>query len=151
MEWRSGWYGGSADQRRRLVFGVLARPLGNDLIALGLALDAGGGFIVARIADQLLAPDQFQQTRPMLGIGRAGQQIDVVVGPAGLARKDPRRRIAAGRPTRRGLAGLCLSDEHAAAVMHDRILHRRLQTPALAGGIALVERADDAERESMPV
>ena len=83
----------------------------------------------------------------MLGIGAAGQQIDVVVGAAGLARIDARWRIAAGRLARRRLPGLRLPDEHAAAVMHDRILHRRLQPPALAGRGALIERADDAERE----
>ena len=68
----------------------------------------------------------------MLGIGPAGEQIDVIVGAARLARVDAVRRVAASRLPLRGLSGLRLPDEHAAAVMHDRILHRRLQPPALA-------------------
>jgi hypothetical protein len=46
---------------------------------------------------------------------------------------------------RRG-AGARLGDEHAAAVMHDRILDRHLQPPALAGARTIEQRADDAER-----
>jgi len=38
---------------------VLARPLRDDLVDLGLALDASSGLVIARIADQLLASNQF--------------------------------------------------------------------------------------------
>src|SRR5712672_2967831 len=83
----------------------------------------------------------------MLGIGTAGEEIDVIVGAARLARIDAVRGVAACRLPLRRLPGLRLPDEHAAAVMHDRILHRRLQPPALARRGPLIESADDAERE----
>src|SRR4051794_15010843 len=83
----------------------------------------------------------------MLGIGPAGEKIDVIIGAARLAWIDTVRGIAAGRLPLRRLSGLCLPDEHAAAVVHHRILHRGLQPSSFAGLHALVERADDAERE----
>src|ERR1700730_383659 len=81
----------------------------------------------------------------MLGVGTAGQEIDVVIRALGLARIDAMRRIAAGWLARRRFAGPRLIHEHAPAVMHDRVLHRDLQLPTLAGLVALIERADDAE------
>src|SRR5712671_3829715 len=84
----------------------------------------------------------------MLRVGAAGQEIDVIVRALGLARIDARWRVGAGgRAARRRLAGPRLAHEHAPAVVHDRILHRDLQLPALAGPVALIERADDAERQ----
>src|ERR1700751_5874642 len=83
----------------------------------------------------------------MLGIGAAGQQIDVVVGAARLARKDAMRGVAAGGVGLGRFAGLRVSDEHSAAIMHDRILHCRLEPAALPGLHPLKERADDAECE----
>src|ERR1051325_11092538 len=82
----------------------------------------------------------------MLGVGTAGHQVDVVVGATRLARIDAAGRVVAGRPARRRLAGARGGDEHAAAVMHDRILHRHLQPPSLAGARPVEQRADDAER-----
>jgi len=76
----------------------------DDLVDLGLAFYAGIGSLVARIADEVLAPDQFQQARPMLGIGTAGQQVDVIVGAAGLARVDAAGRVVGRWPARRRLA-----------------------------------------------
>src|SRR5580704_10765611 len=83
----------------------------------------------------------------MLGIGPAGEQIDVVVGAARLARENTMRGVATGGLPLCRLARLGLPDKHAAAVMHDRILHCRLQPPALARRAPLIERADDAECE----
>src|ERR1700730_12114007 len=82
----------------------------------------------------------------MLGVGAAGHQEDVIVGAARLARIGPAGRVVPGRPPRRRLAGARVGDEHAAAIMHDGILHRHLQPPALAGARAVEERADDAGR-----
>ena len=82
----------------------------------------------------------------MLRIGAAGQQVDVIVGAARLARIDAAGRVVAGRPPWRRGTGACLCDEHAAAAMHHRILHRHPQPPALAGARPIEERADDAER-----
>src|SRR6202011_4076068 len=121
----------------RLVLRALAGPGRDDLVDLGLALHAGIGSLVARIADEVLAPDQFQQARPMLGIGTTGQQVNVIVGAAGLAWVDATGRVIGRRTPRRRLAGARLGDEPAPAVMHDRILHRYLQPPAPAGARAI--------------
>src|SRR5262252_1576554 len=84
----------------------------------------------------------------MIGIGTAGKQIDVIVRAPRLAWINAGWGIVARRRTaRRCLAASRLTDEHAAAVMHHRILHRRLQTPSFAGLGPLIEGADDAERE----
>src|SRR6516165_11173401 len=83
----------------------------------------------------------------MLRVGPAGEQIDVIVGAARLARIDAVRGVAACRLPLCRLSGLRLPDEHAAAVMHDRILHSCLQAPALTRRAPLIERADDAECE----
>src|SRR5271169_4011653 len=56
----------------RLVLRSLAGPGGDDLVDLGLAFYTGIGSLVARIADEVLAPDQFQQARPMLGMPPGG-------------------------------------------------------------------------------
>ena len=87
-----------AQLRHRLVLRTLAGPGGDEIVDLGLTFDAGIGSVVARVADQILSPDQLQQARPMLGIGSAGQQIDIVVGAAGLARVDAAGRVVGGRP-----------------------------------------------------
>ena len=142
--------GGDADRaqlRHRLVLRTLPRPAGDDLVHLGLTLQSGVRGFVARVADQVLAPDQLQQTWPMLGIGAAGQQVDVIVGAAGLARKDAAGRVIGGRPPRRRSTSARLGDEHAAAVVHHGILHRHLQPATLAGARAVEQRADDAERQ----
>ena len=127
VEHRAGRDADRAELRHRLVLGALPGPGGDDLVNFRLVLQAGVRRVIARIADQILAPDQLQEARPMLRIGAAGQQVDVIVGAAGLARVDAARRVVGGRPARRGLAGAGLRDESAAAVMHDRILHRHLQ------------------------
>src|ERR1700730_9869884 len=87
----------------------------------------------------------------MLRVGAAGQQVDVIVGAARLARIDAAGRVVAGRPPWCRGTGACLCDEHAAAVMHDRILHRHLQPPALAGARPIEQRADDADAIRMTV
>src|SRR5262250_3656865 len=82
----------------------------------------------------------------MLRIGATGHQVDVIIGAARLAWIDPTRRVVAGRPPRCRLASARVGDEHAAAVMHHRILHRYLQSPSLASARPIEQRADDAER-----
>src|SRR5690349_24630692 len=76
----------SAQSRHRLVLRMLTRPARDDLIHLGLMLQSRLWGFVALVADQLLASDQLQQARPVVGICAAGQQVDVVIGTAGLAR-----------------------------------------------------------------
>src|ERR1700738_2758950 len=139
---------GDADRAQlchRLVLRALAGPGRDDLVDLGLAFHAGIGSLVARIADEVLAPDKFQQARPMLGIGTAGRQVNVIVGAAGLAWVDATGRVIGGRTPRRRLAGARPGDEPATAVMHDRILHRYLQPSALPGARPIDHRAGDAE------
>src|SRR4051794_10902047 len=82
----------------------------------------------------------------MLRVGAAGQEVDVVVRAFRLAREDAARRVGGGRAARRRLAGAGLGDKAAAAVMHDRVLHRHLEALALAGTSAVEQGADDAER-----
>src|SRR5271166_5846520 len=81
----------------------------------------------------------------MLGIGATGRQVDVIIGAAGLARVDAAGRVVGRRAARGRLAGARLSDEPAAAVMHDRILHRYLEPTPLAAAGAVEQGADDAE------
>ena len=115
-----------------------AGPGGDDLVDLGRALAARLPGVVARVADQILAADHLQQPLPVLGIGAAGEDIDVVVRPARLARVERRGREAAGlRPAaaaahRRLAAQLGARERHAHVVDH-RVLHRHLQAAALAG------------------
>ena len=58
--------------------------------------------VVARVADQILAADHLEQALPVLGIGAAAEDVDVVVRPAGLARVERRRASA-----RRAATGCC--------------------------------------------
>src|SRR5271166_3360727 len=81
----------------------------------------------------------------MLGIGATGRQVDVIIGAAGLARVDAAGRVVGRWPPRCRLAGARLRDEPAAAVMHNRILHRHLQPAPLAAAGAVEQGADDAE------
>src|SRR5437868_7460921 len=81
----------------------------------------------------------------MLRVGAAGQQVDVIVGAAGLARVDATGWVVGWRPARCRLASARLRDESAAAVMHHRILHRHLQPAPLAAAGAVEQGADDAE------
>src|SRR5207237_6247692 len=75
-----------------------------------------------------------------------GHQVDVIIRAARFAGIDAAGWVVAGRPPRRRLTGTRVGDEHAAAVMHHRILHRYLQSPSLAGAHPIEQRADDAER-----
>ena len=107
--------------------------------------------VVTRVAAQVLAADHLEQALPVLGVGAAAEDIDVVVGSAGLARIEGRRRQPAGRRPaaavahQRLAAQLGARERHAHVVDH-RVLHRHLQAAALAGLGALVERAQDADR-----
>ena len=95
VEHRARRHAGLADDPHRLFLGVLAGPGGDDLVDLGGALAARRTGVVARIADQILAADDLQQPRPMFGIGAAGEDIDIIVRSAGLARvQAPRARAA---------------------------------------------------------
>jgi len=67
--------GGDADSaqlRHRFVLCTLPCPTGDDLVDLGLALRASIGCVVTRVSDQVLSPDEFQQTWPVLGVRPAG-------------------------------------------------------------------------------
>src|SRR5439155_6608192 len=105
-----------------------------------------------RVTDQLLAANDLEEPVPVLGIGAAAEDIDVIVVAARLARVDAaRRRRARGalRPHawRRFLVALLRHHgERGADVVHHRILHRQLQAAALAGLLLLVERTEDADR-----
>jgi hypothetical protein len=78
------------------VLVVLDGPRRDQRIDLGLPVVAQRGRLVARVADQILAADDLEEALPMLGIGAAGVDVDVVVRAAALALEDAARRIATG-------------------------------------------------------
>lgn len=90
--------GNRTQLRHRLLFDALLGPAGDDRIDLGFALHAGVGCSVALVVDQILAADQLQKARPMLRIGAACRQVDVIVGAAGLTRIDAAGRVVGRRP-----------------------------------------------------
>ena len=151
VEHRTRWNAGRADQLHRLFLGVPAGPGGDDLVDLCPALGARRLGVITRVAAQILAADDLEQALPVLGVGTAAEDVDVVVGSAGLAWiESTRRQPAGGRPAAsvahdRLAAELGAGERHAHVVQH-RILHRHLQEAALPGLGALVERAQDADR-----
>src|SRR5689334_8292712 len=140
-----------ADDLHRLLLGVGLGPLGNDFVDeafVGVAVFVGRE---ARVADQLLAADHLEQAVPMLGIGAAAEDVDVVVIAARLGRVDAARCGCAGRALRAHarrtllVAVLGHDGKRGADVVHDRVLHRELQAAALAGLFFLVQRAENAD------
>ena len=105
----------------------------------------------ARVIDQLLVTDRGEQPAPVLRVGRAGEQIDVIVGAAGLAWVDAGWGHAAGQGfgavAHRRLAGARMLDKGAAAVLQLRVLHRHLHPTPLARPLALKQRPQDADRQ----
>src|SRR5215831_19256756 len=107
--------------------------------------------VEARVADQLLAADHLEQAIPMLGIGAAAEDVDVVVIAARLGRVDATRCGCAGRALRAHarrtllVAVLGHDGKRGADVVHDRVLHRELQAAAPAGLFFLVQRAENAD------
>src|SRR5207245_1309762 len=139
-----------ADQRHGLFLGVLARPLGDDRVDLGLMLDPGGAGGVTRIVDQLLAREQLHQPGPVLGVGAARHDVDPVVGAVRRALIEAGWRVGAhdGLPaaSRRRFPRARLHREAGAHVVEHRVLHRHLQPPSLAGSLTLDERAENRDR-----
>src|SRR5262245_36082223 len=140
-----------ADDLHRLFLGVVLGPLGNDFVDeafVGVAVFVGRE---ARVADQLLAADHLEQAIPMLGIGAAAEDVDVVVIAARLGRVDAARCGCAGRALRAHagrtllVAVLGHDGKRGTNVVHDRVLHRELQAAALAGLFFLVQRAENAD------
>src|SRR6266851_2295626 len=86
----------------------------------------------------------------MFGIGTAGENIDVVIRPAGLARVECRGRQHGARPTAAatnlGLAAQLGARKRHPHIVNHRVLHRHLQPPAFAGAVALVQGGEDADR-----
>src|SRR5262245_29906878 len=89
-------HAGAAEHAHRLALFVLTRPGGDHRIDLGLVLKARRCGFEARIADQILASDHFEQPLPMHWIGAAGIDIEVVVRTARLTRIDAARHREAG-------------------------------------------------------
>src|SRR5581483_241637 len=142
---------GGADDAHRLVLVVLDGPRRDDGVDLLLALGAVGGCLVALVADEVLAADHMQQPLPVLGVGAAGVDVDVVVGSAALALEDAARRIAArygliaGALDRPALARL--GGEGQADVVQHGVLHGELQALTLARALLLIERAEYGDGE----
>src|SRR5262249_58713171 len=101
VEHRPRRYAGGADQLHRLFLGVLPGPGGDDLVDLRRAFAALGLGVVARVAAQVLAADDLEQALPVLGVGTAADDIDVIVRPARLAGVERAgREPARGGPAR---------------------------------------------------
>src|ERR1700730_7174026 len=134
----------------RLTLVVLAGPFAAYCVRFPFVLDAGVAGGETRVVDQLFAADQFHQPRPVLGVGPAGGQVDVVVGAAALGWVQPRGRVVAaarlGAIAPRSPAGAGHRRKAGAHVMDHRVLHRHLEPPALAGAVALVQGAEDRRR-----
>src|SRR5229473_2039397 len=150
VEHRASRHADRNELLHRVALVVLAGPFANDrveFLLVGDAVVAGGE---ARILDQFLAADQLHQARPVLGVGPAGGQVDIVIGAAALGRVEARGRVVAaarlGAVARRRLAGALHRAKTGAHVVDHRVLHRQLQPPALAGAVALVQGAEDRRR-----
>ena len=129
---------------------MLARPGGDDLIDLGSALAARLVGVVARIAGKVLAADRLQQALPVFGIGAAGEDINIVVGPAGLAGIERRGHQPAGlgpvaAAAQLGFAAQLGARERHPHVMNHGVLHRHLQPLPLAGAVAFVQGGKNAD------
>src|SRR5215472_17848499 len=87
----------------------------------------------------------------MLRIGVTGENIDVIIESAGLARINAGRRHAAGQwfgaIAHCRLAAARVLNKRAAGVLQLRILHRDLQPSPFAGGVALIERTENTDRQ----
>src|SRR5215831_13501488 len=121
------WDTGGTDDLHRRVLVVLARPRRHDGVHLLFALGAVSRCCITLVADQILTADDLQETLPVLGIGAAGVDIDIVVGPAALALEDATRRIATrhrlitsplDRPARARLRGKGEADIVQHGVLH---------------------------------
>ena len=120
-----------AHQLHGIIFGLPPRPIRDHLIHFRLALDPISWRQITGIADQILSPNEFQQSIPVFRIGAAGHNIDVVVRTAGRAGVKTHRRIDDPRhfttATLRRLAGQAHRGERNAHIVQDCVLHRDLQ------------------------
>src|SRR6516225_293372 len=86
----------------------------------------------------------------MFGVGAAGEDIDVIVRAARLARVEGGGREqgvgATAAPSNLRLAAQLAARKRHSHIMHHRVLHRDLQPPALAGTVASIEGSQDACR-----
>src|SRR6185437_48175 len=95
--------------------------------------------------------DHLEQAIPVLGIGAAAEDVDVVVIAARLGRVDAARCGCTGRALRAHARRTLLvavpghDGKRGADVVHDRVLHRELQAAALAGLFFLVQRSENAD------
>src|SRR5215831_9935159 len=150
VEYRSGRHSDSNQPLHRLALLMLARPVADDRVQFLFVLDAEIAGREARSVDQILAPDQLHQPRPVLRVGPTGGQVDIIVGSFALARIEARWSVVAaarfGAAARRRLAGARHRRKTGAHVMDHRVLHCHLQPPPLASAIALMQRTEDRGR-----
>src|SRR6185437_10992633 len=103
----------------------------------------------ARIADQILASDDFEQSLPMRRIGAAGINIDVVIRSAGFARINAARHRKAGYDL--GAVALCrhalgrLRGKRDADILQHGVLHGDLDAFALTGAATTIEGRQNAD------
>src|SRR5262245_30106000 len=131
-----------------LLLGVLGGPFADDGVDLLWPLGARRLRLEARIAFQIFPPYDGQEPLPVLRVGATAEHVDVIVGPARLARIERVRDKGAshgsvGALPHYRLAGQQSARERHAHVLHHGILHGELQASALAGLLALIEGAKD--------
>src|SRR6516225_12255363 len=78
-----------------LALVVLARPFADDRVELPFVRDTVIAGRKTRVLNQFLTADQLHQPRPVLRVGPAGGQVDIVVGATALGRVKPRGSVVA--------------------------------------------------------
>ena len=89
VQHRANWNALPTDPFHRLELCFSARPGANDLVYFRLVRRAVMRREVAFVANQILAPDHFQQPVPVFRVRRAGRDIDVVIRPSGALGNSP--------------------------------------------------------------
>ena len=96
IEHRAGGHAGLPQCLPGLALAPRHRPFGQDLVQRRLVLDPLDGRVEALVVLQLRAAQHVADAVPVLLVGAAGEDVDVIVRPAALAGEDARRRGDAG-------------------------------------------------------
>jgi hypothetical protein len=151
IEHRARRHAGRANQPHCFVLVAPLRPVGDHLVDLRFVPATRLGRRKARIVEQLLPANDSQQASPVLGIGVAGKQIDIIVGATGLAWIDTRRRQATsqkfGAVAHCRLTSACVRHKSAACVLQLGILHCDFDPTTATGCVAPIKRPQNADRQ----
>src|SRR5215472_12619737 len=133
---------------------VLLGPLRKHFVDHMAVLEPLLRAVETRITDQLLASHHLYDAFPMRLVGARRIDVAIVVWPAALAGIGLTRRIGAHDAliahARSSMAPQILGSIGDSAVIDNAVLHRASDQLALAGELALIERAKDADRSVQP-